>query len=257
MNKIELIANNLACPRCRNKIELKKENCQKCGYKFQIKENVPVFLADETIYINKLNETNSTNPYSSKSLEIIKNNPDAKILDFGAGNPAKEELFDNILKMEFVHYKSTDIVSTEGNLPFGDDIFDFVISESVFEHVKDPFYYAKEIYRVLKPGGKVLIDTAFLQPVHADPYHYFNMTLEGLREVFKSFKEIDAGVESYQTASYTLNILLRTYRDLLSDDKIKREFEDKFLIDFNQFNQYIPQNKQYIMSAGVYFVGIK
>lgn len=252
-----MLASNLACARCLKRIKLDDGKCVACGYAFDVKDGVPVFLADDTKYINKLYEMNNTNPYSTKSLEVINKNPDAFILDFGSGNPKKEEIFDNVLRMEFVHYRSTEVISTEKNLPFVDGTFDYVISESVFEHIKDPFHYAREIFRVLKPGGEVLIDTAFLQPVHADPYHYFNMTLEGLREVFRDFKEIEAGVESYQTASYTLNILLRTYKDLLDNDKIRKEFEKKFIIDFNKYNQYIPENKQYIMSAGVYFVGKK
>ena len=58
--------------------------------------------------------------------------------------------------------------------------FDIVHSQAVFEHVADPFSAAEELLRVTKPGGIVLTEVAFLQPLHAVPYHFFNMTLWGV-----------------------------------------------------------------------------
>jgi SAM-dependent methyltransferase len=256
-DKKDFIAHSLACPVCLTGLDVTKNKCSKCGYEFTLKEGVPIFIDKKSAYIDRMKGSGTTNPYSPKSLEIIAKNPEAKILDFGAGNPKEEELFNNVIRLEFVRYKSTDVVSTEKRIPFRDGVFDYVISESVFEHVDDPFYYAKEIFRVLKRGGLVLVDTAFLQPVHADPYHFFNMTLEGLRKVFGDFKEIRAGVESYQTASYTLNILMNSYYNLIDNDQVKKEFKNKFIVDYKQYNKYIPEDKQHIMSAGVYFVGEK
>lgn len=41
--------------------------------------------------------------------------------------------------------------------PFGDGIFDFVFSKSVIEHLRTPDNYIKEIHRVLRPEGKIII----------------------------------------------------------------------------------------------------
>ncbi len=43
------------------------------------------------------------------------------------------------------------------DLMFKDNMFDIVISKSVFEHIKDPQKALAEIFRVLKPGGFVFI----------------------------------------------------------------------------------------------------
>lgn len=40
-----------------------------------------------------------------------------------------------------------------------DNTYDFVISFQVIEHIQDDAFYLREIHRVLKPGGKVLITT--------------------------------------------------------------------------------------------------
>jgi ubiquinone/menaquinone biosynthesis C-methylase UbiE len=46
-----------------------------------------------------------------------------------------------------------------GRLPFPSDHFDMVISRSVVEHLEDPGMVFREFYRVLRPGGKVVIVT--------------------------------------------------------------------------------------------------
>lgn len=50
------------------------------------------------------------------------------------------------------------IQGTAENLPFENDYFDLVHSHHVFEHVANPHLSAKEVYRVLKPGGTILIE---------------------------------------------------------------------------------------------------
>ncbi|MFN0110847.1 MAG: class I SAM-dependent methyltransferase [Blastocatellia bacterium] len=45
------------------------------------------------------------------------------------------------------------------SLPFADDSFDLVTSNMVFEHVAEPLQSLKEIRRVLKPGGRLIVLT--------------------------------------------------------------------------------------------------
>jgi ubiquinone/menaquinone biosynthesis C-methylase UbiE len=42
-------------------------------------------------------------------------------------------------------------------IPFEDDTFDFVMARLVLEHLPDPVAAAREMRRVLKPGGKVVV----------------------------------------------------------------------------------------------------
>jgi len=45
-------------------------------------------------------------------------------------------------------------------LPFRDGVFDTVFSHSVIEHVATPLEYLRELRRVVRPGGHVLLQTA-------------------------------------------------------------------------------------------------
>ena len=78
-------------------------------------------------------------------------------------------------------------------LPFADGTLDAVVSLAVLEHVQRPWVVAEEIWRVLKPGGTVLIDAPFLFPIH-DRHDYFRFTDRGLEILFSRFEKIAVGV---------------------------------------------------------------
>jgi hypothetical protein len=66
--------------------------------------------------------------------------------------------------------------------------------------------------RVLKPGGTLIADVPFLQPVHAFPDHYFNMTAHGLASLFEPSCEIvRSEVPHYGQPIYTLAWFLQRY----------------------------------------------
>jgi SAM-dependent methyltransferase len=95
-----------------------------------------------------------------------------------------------VINLEIVDYPSTDVLSLGESLPFKSQSFDGVLPLAVLEHVRDPFQCAKEILRVLKPGGELRADVPFLQPLHGYPHHYYNMTQRGLVQLFSQDSDI-------------------------------------------------------------------
>jgi SAM-dependent methyltransferase len=100
-----------------------------------------------------------------------------------------------------------------------DNHFDVVVSFQVIEHIKDDLGYLKEIYRVLKPGGKALITTPNIKlSLSRNPWHIREYTANELSELSKS---IFANVEM---KGVTGNEKVMTYyeNNKLSVDKMMR-----------------------------------
>ena len=58
---------------------------------------------------------------------------------------------------------------------------DVVLSTQVLEHVEDPRTYLEECFRVLRPGGQLLLSTHGFMVYHPDPVDYWRWTGAGLR----------------------------------------------------------------------------
>jgi SAM-dependent methyltransferase len=113
-------------------------------------------------------------------------------LNVGAGATRRRP--PRCVELEHSVFVNTSVVGDAHELPFADDTFDAVVSYNTFEHLAEPAAAAKEIYRVLKPGGSLRLQTAFLQPLHEEPAHFYNATEYGLRRWFSDFDIIDCFV---------------------------------------------------------------
>lgn len=66
------------------------------------------------------------------------------------------------------------IQSSADNLPFEDNFFDVIVSVETVEHIHDDISFLKEVHRVLKPNGKILLTTphhGFGNPFHVREYY--------------------------------------------------------------------------------------
>lgn len=129
----------------------------------------------------------SAHEYDHVALEVIGRHVGGLVLDCGAG--LRHTDYAHVVNYEIVPYDSTDVLGVAEQLPFADGTFDAVLSLNVLEHVKDPFQAAREIMRVLKPGGEVFVVAPFLQPLHGYPHHYYNMTAQGLMNLFEPLQD--------------------------------------------------------------------
>lgn len=229
------------------------------GSRFPVIEGVPHFLPTGLLPLIRLTETGTTHPYSDAAKHII-SSCSGLILDLGAGIQTPDRLRENLLNLDGVQFPYVDVVNRCKTLPFRSNVFDAVISQAVFEHLSDPFGMAREIYRVLKPNGHVLIDTAFMQPYHGDPDHYFNMTQAGLREVMQGFLIDDIGVRPYQNPSYGLRMQIETVLPFMRSYKWSSMFQ-KFLVelqrDGNGLDEALGMVGREILAAGVYVLARK
>lgn len=156
----------------------------------------------------------SSNGYDQNFMDVINSNK--LVLDCGAGS--RQFYFDNVVNFEIVNYSSTDVLGVGEVLPFNDCTFDAVLSNAVLEHVKDPWLCANEILRVLKPGGELICCVPFLQPLHGYPHHYYNMSAQGLRNLFgEKISVISHYVPTSTLPIWTLSWFLNSWVSGLSD----------------------------------------
>jgi SAM-dependent methyltransferase len=93
------------------------------------------------------------------------------------------EYFDDVLSGD---HKNGVLCENFENLSFGNDSFDLVISEDVFEHLKDYKKGFREVYRVLRPGGVHIFSIPF----------YFDRKTENLF-LFENGNETPVGPVEY------------------------------------------------------------
>jgi SAM-dependent methyltransferase len=209
------------------------------------------------VVLSHLLVTNPTNPNAEEHTSLIKDLANGLVLDLGAGNPRESEHYPNVVFHEFVQYAHTDVVSVCDKLPYREGVFDAVISKAAFEHLARPWDMAEEIYRVLKPGGFVTVDTAFMQPLHGDPYHFFNMTIEGAREIFKRFKMVRCGIKPYQTPAYSLRMQIDVMLEHLQSADWRRRFQELRDSLGEDFDNALDAKGRERLAAGVFFEGTK
>lgn len=111
------------------------------------------------------------------------------VLDAGSGKQQYKKYFSH------AKYESTDIIKLPGSehdficslddIPKPDNSYDTVLCTQVLEHVEFPQKVICELFRVLKPGGKLFLTAPQGAAVHGVPYHFFNFTEYGLASMFK------------------------------------------------------------------------
>jgi SAM-dependent methyltransferase len=89
----------------------------------------------------------------------------------------------NIRPNEHVH-----VQADAYRLPFGDATFDVVLCAEVLEHTHTPALALREMQRVLKDGGKLLLTTPFAYPIHYAPTDYYRFTRFGLAHLLDGWR---------------------------------------------------------------------
>lgn len=95
------------------------------------------------------------------------------------------------LQMKSWDNSKLDIVSDIKSMPVVDGFFDNAMCIEVLEHVPDPIGAIKEIYRVIKPGGKLIVSAPFCSLTHFAPF-FFNT---GFSNYWYEKVLIDAGFQ--------------------------------------------------------------
>lgn len=101
--------------------------------------------------------------------------PGAIALDMGCGSGLHRAVCERAgyswVGLDYAH-PDAPIQGDAHAIPLADSCVEFVVSLAVLEHIRYPFVVAKEVMRVLKPGGVYLGSVSFLEPFHGDSYYH-------------------------------------------------------------------------------------
>lgn len=145
-----------------------------------------------------------TRPWYAKAIGLLPRDLTGPVVELGAGNQELAQLTRNKIKqltMVDINGKNN-IIRADFNrpLPFSRQSFSGAISLEVIEHLIDHKLFLKEIHRILKPGGWLIISTPNIawwgyrlfmllgQPPKKEGYHLRFFTHSSLSRLLNQFK---------------------------------------------------------------------
>jgi SAM-dependent methyltransferase/uncharacterized protein YbaR (Trm112 family) len=152
------------------------------GIVTSVAELVPASAAPPPCFV----PVNRGNPYPERFGELLAELPDdAVVIDIGGGDRCHTD--PRVLNFEYMKFPAADFFGDGLRLPLATNSVDLILSQAVLEHVPEPQRAVDELRRVLRPTGRLYCEFAFMQPLHAVPYHFFNITPHGAALLFANW----------------------------------------------------------------------
>jgi SAM-dependent methyltransferase len=110
----------------------------------------------------------------------------SRVLDYGCGGSPYRPLFGECTyhRADLAGGRNLDFeYAADSRLPPRAADYDCVLSTQVLEHAETPGGYLQECYRVLRPGGHLLLTTHGTFEDHAVPHDYWRWTARGLQRL--------------------------------------------------------------------------
>ena len=138
------------------------------------------------------------------------------LYDLGCGeSPYKEWLsqyVDRYVGVDWsgsLHHPTADIVANLNEpLPIEDEVADSVFSISVLEHLREPQLMLREAWRILRPGGDLLLQVPWQWMIHEAPHDYYRYTPYGLQHLLEQAGFTDVEIRPQAGAGTTIILKL-------------------------------------------------
>lgn len=189
--------------------------------------------------------------------------PDAPTLNLGcgAGTGRGIEYLPRRIDMDAVPMPGVALLADGCHLPFADASIAAVVSQGVLEHIPDPWAVAREIMRILKPGGHAYIEVPLVEGYHADPDDYWRFTRSGLRVIFAGLTPHREGATSGPASA--AGLFFREFVGSFSTNRwihafLKYVIGSILVLPLRVFDYWLGRKKNaHVLAASLHYWGIK
>lgn len=123
------------------------------------------------------------------------------VLDVGGGSEYSKWLSEYKDLFKDCDYKTIDIFPEFNPTILGDihtidlpdNSIDSIICNAVLEHCYNPNLAVDQMYRILKPNGRILASAPFIYAYHGNNIYkdYYRFTKDGWKYLFRNFKDLE------------------------------------------------------------------
>jgi SAM-dependent methyltransferase len=128
-------------------------------------------------------------------LKTVYPNAKGPVLEIGSKIVSVSEFRENYTGVEYVGVDleegaGVDVVCdlTKDDHPLPKNYFDLVICCSVMEHVPNPWVMAEKISELVRPGGKLYINSPWVWKYHKYPDDYYRYSFKAIEFLFPEFQ---------------------------------------------------------------------
>lgn len=146
-------------------------------------------------------------------------NMKGKLLDIGCGTKPYKDLcaVDEYIGLEIGdegnrNHSFADVFYDGKVIPFEDKFFDSILSNQVFEHVFNPNEFLREVNRVAKMNGLLLISVPFVWDEHEQPYDYARYSSFGLKHILS---ENGFEIVEHRKSNNGLEVVFQLFNDYI------------------------------------------
>ncbi len=254
-NKLDpLLLERLACPHCMGILTYAPASlrCEDCDREFKIERGVPLLIEsrpgdhfdylehykkDAEVFDYFQDRPSGTAHEERRLTEYILSELGAadSVLDVGCGSAWVAKHFQNSATfvcsldatlintakaLDRYQKNHAAVVADAFHLPFRDGSFDAIIASEIIEHVVDPAGFVAELFRVLIPGGSLVITTPYKETlrytlcIHCNENTPINAHLHSFDEAVMTalYKGKDLARVSWKTFGNKALLHLRTHK---------------------------------------------
>jgi SAM-dependent methyltransferase len=227
-------------------------------------------------------EIQDTNPeylvyksYHTDLFSCLKKYSKGRLLDIGCGNKPYEKLIKDLIN-EYIgcdivqsSEMKVDLICDATDIKEPNESFDTILCTQTIEHVADHQMVVNEAYRLLKPGGYLILSGPMYWPLHEEPYDFFRFTRYGFRYIlgkagFKIIEEKANGgkwalcgqviiqalypdINTYSTFKWkALKRLIGIFGGIKAINKVFTKLDERFPDKTNTMNYVFVSQKQII-----------